>query len=105
MNNDGAPIECIYMEEGNTAMAGGAAIVKNAPNLPAAQAMVDLLTSAEFQDARAEVSAGRGSNGNCNLSGLPAEDTLGMKELDFTYLKEHKEEILNHWNELYAELN
>lgn len=103
--NDGAPIECIYMEEGNTAMAGGAAIVKNAPNLPAAQAMVDLLTSAEFQDARAEVSAGRGSNGNCNLSGLPAEDTLGMKELDFTYLKEHKEEILNHWNELYAELN
>ncbi len=103
--NDGAPIECIYMEEGNTAMAGGAAIVKNAPNLPAAQAMVDLLTSAEFQDARAEVSAGRGSNGNCNLSGLPAEDTLGMKELDFTYLKDHKEEILNHWNELYAELN
>lgn len=103
--NDGAPIECIYMEEGNTSMAGGAAIVKNAPNLPAAQAMVDLLTSAEFQDARAEVSAGRGSNGNCNLSGLPAEDTLGMKELDFTYLKEHKEEILNHWNELYAELN
>lgn len=103
--NDGAPIECIYMEEGNTAMAGGAAIVKNAPNLPAAQAMVDLLTSAEFQDARAEVSAGRGSNGNCNLSGLPAEDTLGMKELDFAYLKDHKEEILNHWNELYAELN
>lgn len=103
--NDGAPIECIYMEEGNTAMAGGAAIVKNAPNLPAAQAMIDLLTSAEFQDARAEVSAGRGSNGNCNLSGLPAEDTLGMKELDFDYLKEHKDEIMNHWNELYAELN
>ena len=66
---------------------GGAAIVKNAPNLPAAQAMIDLLTSAEFQDAWAEVSAGRGSNGNCNLSGLPAEDTLGMKELDFDYLK------------------
>ena len=103
--NDGAPIECVYMEEGNTAMAGGAAIVKNAPNLPAAQAMIDLLTSAEFQDARAEVSAGRGSNGNCNLSGLPAEDTLGMKELDFDYLKEHKDEIMNHWNELYAELN
>ena len=54
--NDGAPIECVYMEEGNTAMAGGAAIVKNAPNLPAAQAMIDLLTSAEFQDARAAVS-------------------------------------------------
>lgn len=25
---DGAPVECIYMEEGNTAMAGGAAITE-----------------------------------------------------------------------------
>ena len=103
--NDGAPIECVYMEEGNTAMAGGAAIVKNAPNLPAAQAMIDLLSSTEFQDSRAKASAGRGSNGKCDLSGLPAEDTLNLKELDFTYLNEHKEDILNHWNELYAELN
>ena len=28
-----------------------------------------------------------------------------MKELDFDYLKEHNDEIMNHWNELYAELN
>lgn len=103
--NDGAPIECVYMEEGNTAMAGGAAIVKNAPNLPAAQAMMDLLSSAEFQDARAEASAGRGSNTLCNLSGLPDEETLAIKDLDFAYLAEHKEEMLNKWNELYAELN
>ena len=103
--NDGAPVECVYMEEGNTAMAGGAAIVKSAPNLPAAQAMMDLLSSAEFQDARAVASAGRGSNGLCNLSGLPDEETLYIKDLDFTYLTEHKDEILNKWNELYAELN
>ncbi len=103
--NDGAPIECVYMSEGNTAMAGGAAIVKNAPNLPAAQAMMDLLSSAEFQDARAVASAGRGSNGQCDLKGLPDENTLNIKELDFAYLNEHKEEILNKWNELYAELN
>ena len=32
------------MEEGNTAMAGGAAITKNAPNLVAAQAMMDILS-------------------------------------------------------------
>ena len=103
--NDGAPIECVYMEEGNTAMAGGAAIVKNAPNLSAAQAMMDLLSSAEFQDARAEASAGRGSNTLCNLSGLPDEETLAIKDLDFAYLAEHKEEMLHKWNELYAELN
>ncbi len=31
---DGAQVDCVYMEEGNTAMAGGAAIVKNAPTRP-----------------------------------------------------------------------
>ena len=81
--NDGAPIECVYMEEGNTAMAGGAAIVKTAPNLPAAQAMMDLLSSAEFQDARAQASAGRGSNTGCDLQGLPDESELGIVDLDF----------------------
>ncbi|MGO4947043.1 extracellular solute-binding protein [Blautia sp. Sow4_E7] len=105
MINDGAPIECVYMKEGNTAMAGGAAIVKTAPNLEAAQAMMDLLSSAEFQDARAEVSAGRGSNGNCDLKGLPDSDTLGLVDIDYDYLAEHKDEMINKFTEMYADLN
>ena len=78
------------MKEGNTAMAGGAAIVKTAPNLEAAQAMMDLLSSAEFQDARAEVSAGRGSNGNCDLKGLPDSDTLGLVDLDQVFTLDNR---------------
>ena len=103
--NDGAPIECVYMKEGNTAMAGGAAIIKTAPNLPAAQAMMDLLSSAEFQDARAQASAGRGSNSNCNLQGLPEESGLGIVDLDFDYLAAHKEELINRFTEMYADLS
>ncbi len=103
--NDGAPIECVYMKEGNTAMAGGAAIVKTAPNLPAAQAMMDLLSSAEFQDARAQASAGRGSNGLCNLQGLPDESELGIVPLDFDYLAEHKDDLINKFTEMYADLS
>lgn len=103
--NDGAPIECVYMKEGNTAMAGGAAIIKTAPNLPAAQAMMDLLSSAEFQDARAQASAGRGSNSNCNLQGLPEESSLGIVDLDFDYLAAHKEELINRFTEMYADLS
>lgn len=101
---DGAPVECVYMEEGNTAMAGGAAIVKNAPNLPAAQAMIDLLASSEFQDIRAAQSSGRGSNKNCNLLDLPKEDELGLIELDYDYLSNHKEDMCTHWNDLWADL-
>lgn len=103
--NDGAPIECVYMEEGNTAMAGGAAIVKNAPNLTAAQAMIDLLASAEFQSLRAKESSGRGTNGNCDLYGLPAEDTLNVIPLDYDYLSTHKDEICGKWNQLWAQIN
>lgn len=101
---DGAQVDCIYMEEGNTAMAGGAAIVKTAPNLEAAQAMMDLLSSAEFQTARAEVASGRGSNGQCNLSGLPEESTMTMVELDFDYLTTNKETIITKWNDLVASI-
>lgn len=104
--NDGADnVRCVYMADGNTAMAGGAAIAKNAPNLEAAQAMMDLLSSAEFQDARAEVSAGRGSNGLCDLAlcGLPENDTLNMVELDYGYLSANKGAMIDHWNQLWAD--
>lgn len=106
--NDGASdVKCVYMSEGNTAMAGGAAIVKDAPNLPAAQAMMDLLSSAEFQDARAAVSAGRGSNGQCDLSlcGLPDDSTLGLVDLDFSYLASNKSAIMDKWNAMWADLH
>jgi iron(III) transport system substrate-binding protein len=102
---DGAPVECIYMEEGNTAMAGGAAIVKDAPNLTAAQAMMDILASTEFQDVRALESSGRGSNSNCNLLDLPSEDTLNIVDLDFKYLSENKANICDKWNTFWAELH
>lgn len=106
--NDGASdVKCVYMSEGNTAMAGGAAIVKDAPNLPAAKAMMDLLSSAEFQDARAVVSAGRGSNGQCDLSlcGLPDDATLGLVDLDFDYLATNKSAIMDKWNSMWADLH
>lgn len=102
---DGAAVECVYMEEGNTAMAGGAAIVKSAPNLPAAQAMIDLLASAEFQDIRAEESSGRGSNSNSKLYGLPEESELKLIDLDFDYLNKNKDAILEKWNDTWAEVN
>lgn len=102
---DGAQVDCVYMKEGNTAMAGGAAIVKNAPNLPAAEAMIDLLASSEFQNVRASESSGRGSNKNVDLQGLPSADTLGLVDLDYDYLSQNKDQICTKWNDLWAELN
>ncbi len=101
---DGAPIRIVYMEEGNTAMPGGVAIVKSAPNPTAAEAMVDLISSAEFQDARDQASAGRPSNGKAELFDLPDQEDLNIVELDYDYLQKNREDIINRWNELYTEL-
>lgn len=100
---DGAPVECIYMKEGNTSMAGGGAIVKDAPNLQAAQAMMDLLASAEFQNERAKKSSGRASNGKSELYNLPSDDSLNLVSLDFNYLQKNKNVIINKWNTLWAQ--
>jgi ABC-type Fe3+ transport system, periplasmic component len=94
-------VECVYMKEGNTAMAGGAAVVKGAKNLVAAKAMMDLLSSSAFQDARAKESSGRGTNTKCKDSGLPKENTLNMKKLDFDYLNANKSKLLDHWATLW----
>ena len=51
---------------------------------------MDILSSAEFQSARAEVASGRGSNGNCDLNGLPEESSMTVKPLDFDYLTANK---------------
>lgn len=95
----GTNMQIVYMKEGNTAMPGGAAIVKDAPNLTAAQAMIDMLASKEFQEQRAEL-AGRGSNKNVALTGLPEADTLGLKDLDYDYLNTNKDKIIDHYNEI-----
>lgn len=95
----GTVMELVYMEEGNTAMPGGAAIVKDAPNLTAAQAMMDLLSSTNFQQRRAEL-AGRGSNSNVALQGLPADSELGLVDLDYDYLAANKDAIVDHYNDL-----
>lgn len=100
----GAVMQLVYMEEGNTAMPGGAAIAKGAPNLPAAQAMIDLLASKEFQDRRADL-AGRGTNKNVKASDLPANSSLGLKDLDYDYLAANKDKLIEHFNDLWASLN
>lgn len=99
----GAPVENVYMKEGNTAMASGGAIVKGAPNLAAAEAMMDLVASTEFHDLRTETSSGRSSNGLATLVGLPAESEMNLIDLDFEYLSENKDAMIDRWNTLWAE--
>lgn len=100
---DGADVSIVYMEEGNTAVAGGAGIVKDAPNQQGAEALVDLVSSAEWQTIRDKVSMARASNGNADIFDLPDQDSLGLVELDYAYLKDNKEALLEKWNAAFAQ--
>lgn len=98
---DGADVSCVYMTEGNTAVAGGAGIVKDCPNQEAAEALVDLVSSAEFQTMRDSVSQARAANKNADVFELPDIESLGLVELDFTYLAENKDILLEKWNDCF----
>ncbi|MCC8127153.1 MAG: hypothetical protein LIO92_07125 [Clostridiales bacterium] len=55
--NDGAPIECIYMEEGNTAMAGGVGLIRKQSELrrqKALQESLEALVETETTEAETE---------------------------------------------------
>lgn len=100
---DGAPVENVYMEEGNTAMASGGAIVKDAPNKEGAEAIMDLLASTEFHDLRTEKSSGRSANSLGSLDTLPKEEDMDLIELDANYLTENKDQMIDRWNTLWTE--
>lgn len=48
--HDGAPVEVIYPADGTTALAEGAAVIKGAPHLQAAHALIDYLASKGTQE-------------------------------------------------------
>lgn len=96
-------IRLVYPEEGNTACASGGAMVKNCPNRTAAEAMLDLLGCEEMQEARAQSNCARGTNVNFTYEGYPSDSEIGVQDLDFTYISEHKEELLDKWATLWED--
>ena len=74
------------------------------PTYEQAQKAVDA-----FKESGADfiVAVGGGSvMDTAKLASVLATDEYGVKAVSDTHLlKEHKDEIMNHWNELYAELN
>ena len=103
---DGADnIKMVYPAEGASAFAFAAAIVKDAPNMPAAKAMIDYLQSAEGQSYRANyVGTVRFTNEDVVVeeSWLPATEDITWVTRDIDWLIENKSAMLEKWSELYS---
>ena len=98
-------IDIVYPKEGNTEVAFAVAIVKNCQNPAAAQAVVDMVSSVEYLDARLDLlGASRGTNVNCKQSDMcPSTEELGLIPLDLTLLGEQKKDILDKYATMWTE--
>ncbi len=106
---DGAQnIKMVYPAEGSSAFAFAAAIVKNAPHMDAAKAMIDYLQSAEGQSFRANyVGTVRFTNEQVVVEESYLPDSAGINWVtrDIDWLIENKTAMLEKWTELYTKYN
>lgn len=101
-------IRMVYPEEGTSASAFGCAVIKGAPHEAAAKAMVNFLMSEEGQNALGSaLGTLRMTNSKANFESpyLPKTEDVKWVTRDVNWLIENKEQVLEHWNQIYAEVN
>lgn len=107
---DGAEnIRLQYPEEGTSATVFGMGLVKNCPHPENAKALIDFVCSAEGQTALAAYQEGtlRYTNAGYEVPAnawLPASGDIKWVDRDVEYLTANKAAILEHWNDLLAEV-
>ena len=101
-------IKMVYPEEGASAFAFGCAVIKGAPHPQAAKAMVNYLMSPEGQSGLGNaLGTLRFTNPNAAYESpyLPSDDEINWVIRDNEWLSANKENVLNHWNELFTAIN
>ena len=107
---DGATnIEVRYPSNGTSASVFGCGLVKNGPNPENAKAMIDFICSAEGQTALAAAQEGTLRYTNAGYTApegawLKPSSEIKWVDRDVEYLTANKDAILEHWNNLLAEV-
>ena len=108
LKNGAENIKMVYPSEGSSAFAFAAAIVKGAPHMDAAKAMIDYLQSAEGQSFRANyVGTVRFTNEDVVVedSYLPDSSSIKWVNRDIDWLIANKSAMLEKWTALYNQYN
>lgn len=102
--NGAKGVEIVWPEEGNTVCAFASAMVKNCPHPELAKAVLDVLSSAEFQMAREKAAGSRGTNKTYTNpdSYFPATLDQGVVAIDFPTIASQKKTLIEKWNDLWA---
>ena len=101
--NGAEGVSLVYPEEGNTGVASGVAMVKDCPHQAAAEAIVDLAASAEYQQGRSEYCCARGTNTTISYGNYPSAEEINAVDIDYEALGLMKEELLEKWADHWDE--
>lgn len=98
-----------YPTNGTSATAFGTALIKNGPNPENAKLMIDFICSVEGQTALAAYQEGtlRYTNAGYQVpenAWLAPASEIKWVDRDVEYLTANKDAILEHWNDLYADV-
>lgn len=109
LQNGAENIRLQYPIEGVSASAFGVAIIKGGPHPNAAKAMADFICSADGQSAMADYMQGTLRFTNKNYKVPEHSWLIDSKDMKWVvrpvkYLTEHKQQILDHWNEIYTRI-
>ena len=99
-------VTVVYPEEGTTAASYGVAVINGCPDEDTAKAFVDFIISDEGQQIYAESSL-RPANFNFKNTSeyLPDVSTIKLTSEDYEYIANHRQEILDKFNDLWAKYN
>lgn len=103
---EGDKIRLVFMEEGTGSFAFASAIVKGAKNMENAKLLMDFFTSDEAQKLWASSTA-RHANSNIPTTNpyLTDINEINVVPIDYQYLKDHKNEIIEKFQSLYVKHN
>ncbi len=97
--HNGAPVEVIYPADGTTALAEGAAVLKGAPDLQPAHALVDYLASKETQEMLLRATFRRPARQDIDLAsvahGMPQLSTIKILPYDDAKWEAARRDTLN----------
>lgn len=100
-------VEIVWPTEGNTICGFASAMVKNCPHPELAAAVLDVLSSADFQLAREKAAGSKGPNTTYvnEDSFFPAELDEGLVPMDFEKMAAEKSALIEKWTDLWAAAN
>ncbi len=102
---DGAPVKIVYMEEGTVYLPASATIIKGAKNMDNAKLFMDFILSEEVQNIWGSTLTNRPVMKDAQTSDymVPFSEIKVIEE-DIPYVSTHKQEIVDHYTEIFTDL-